>query len=86
MGRPVPEEFIAPELRWDLALYWEAYIDLMSCRPAGWACIMPIPWHVVQHYAEVSRFDEDQTSNLHYFTRRMDEALIKREKAKGGDQ
>ena len=48
--------------------------------------LLPIPWQSIQHYAETCLFDREQVSNLHYFTRKMDEALMKRENAKNGNK
>lgn len=71
-------EFIqnAPELDPWLELYWEAYQDLSTCRPAGFSGVSPIPWLSVKEYAEANDYDEEQASDLAYFTRIMDRAFL----------
>lgn len=65
----------APQLRLGLELYYIAFIDLSTCRTTGFGA-GPIPWSVVQDYADTFDFDEDQTEALHYFVRKMDAAYL----------
>ena len=39
-----------PEVREDLVLYWEAYLDLNGCRQIGFGA-GPIPWTAIDTYA-----------------------------------
>ncbi len=76
----MPDEILdAPQLQFELGIYWEAYCNLTTCRPPAMGALMPIPWDTIQRYAETCLFDREQTSNLHYFARKMDEALMRRE-------
>lgn len=74
----VPDKFNnAPELRWGLELYYEAFLELDSERShgSGWTYI---PWTSVIRYAEVYEFDEDQTERLLTHIKAMDNAHIKK--------
>ena len=84
MGRELPG-FIknAPELPLCLAMYYEAFFDLHSCRSSGMGLGM-IPWTSVQQYADLSGFDEDQAADLHYYIRCMDNAFLKWQEEKRG--
>lgn len=54
-----------------LAAFWE----LTTCRPGGMT-LAPIPWLAIREYAKASSFDEEQTDDLHYFIRVMDNAYM----------
>lgn len=65
----------APQLRLGLELYYGAFSELSSCRTTGFGA-GPIPWSVVQDYADTFVFDDEQTEALHYLIRKMDSAYL----------
>jgi hypothetical protein len=67
----------APQLFDGLELYWWAYQDLSTCRPAGFGGAYPIPWTAIIDYARHYDFDEAQTEALVSHVRTMDEAFMK---------
>jgi hypothetical protein len=76
-GQPVPERIAnAPQLRFGLQFYLQAFFDLDSDRQVGMS-LGRIPWSVVTKYAEVYRLTEEDTERLHYFIRAMDIAYLK---------
>lgn len=80
--RPIPERIQhAPELWLGLEIYFQAFMDLNTCRSTGWSA-GPIPWSAVQDYAITFGLDSEQTADLHYHIRMMDQAFLKRLDAK----
>lgn len=77
-GAPLPDRIAAaPELFLGLELYLQAFFDLDTERNhANGPCA--IPYSAIARYAEINKFDEEQTGNLHYFVRQMDEENLKR--------
>jgi hypothetical protein len=55
---------------------WEAFLDLNTCRQNGMG-VGSIPWTAVQKYAEVMRFDDEETWVLHGVIKHLDELFIK---------
>ncbi len=51
-GDPVPERVIPPPLYDSNNFYWMAFHDLITCRPMGFGGPLPIPWTVLNEYAE----------------------------------
>lgn len=75
-GRDIPEKFKnAPELRSHLALYYDAFTELGSCRSYGMGVGM-IPWTAAKDYAVFHCFDEDQFRLLTWYLREMDEVFL----------
>jgi hypothetical protein len=75
---PLPKAIAnAPEIHFGLELYWDAYAELSTARPATFSGIAPIPWGVIADYAMVYDFDEEQTRLLHYFVRELDAEFLK---------
>jgi len=75
---PPPEVMAsAPELRADLAVYWEAFERLSTCRGyAGMAGVpTPIPWTAVERYATRHRFAGEAFDDLVTIVSHMDEAF-----------
>lgn len=64
-----------PELKPGLELFYSAWTELDSCRPAAFGP-MPIPWTAMQQWAEVNELDEIQTEELMFFLPRMDKAFL----------
>jgi hypothetical protein len=80
---PLPEKIAnAPELFPWLELYWWAYQDLSTCRPAGFGGAYPIPWTSVNDYAIAHGYDQEQTADLTYFVRKMDKEFLQWYEAK----
>lgn len=81
-GRPISDRILnAPQLESYLALYFEAYYHLDTGRNHGYG-ICKIAWEKIEDYAERNGFDEIQTEDLHYFIRKMDDAVCKKLNAK----
>lgn len=81
-GAPLPDRIAnAPELKLGLELYFQAFLDLDGERDSSMG-IAPIPWSKVKTYAEFYGFSKEQTEDLFFFIRKMDNAYIKRENAK----
>lgn len=76
----------APELDPWLSLYWQAYGDLSTCRPPTWSELAPIPWNIINEYATVNEFDDDQRERLHRFVGKMDDVMSKWHKKKYGNK
>lgn len=77
-GQPVPDRIMnAPELTPGLELYLSAFFDLDSERSHGNGP-MPIPWSSIKSYAAAFDFDEEQTEDLFYFTKALDDLQMKR--------
>jgi len=78
----------APELLFGLDLYWVAYQELTTCRPVAFGGSLPIPLTSVVEYARLYELDEEQTEDLSYVVRRLDEAFLdherKQSKGNGG--
>lgn len=69
---PIPNKIKnAPTLDMGLELFFNAWFELTSTRPVGMGT-GPIPWNVVQDYAERFDFDDFQTEALHYYMGAMD--------------
>lgn len=76
-NRPFPNAIEnAPDLEIGLELYYEAFWELATTRPAGMG-LYPIPWHTVQYYGETHSFDPEQLEDLHYYIKEMDESYIR---------
>lgn len=77
-GQPMPERIAnAPELQLGLQLYLEAFFDLDSERTHG-KSLAPIPWSRIKGYAEAYEFDTEQTEDLIYFVKKLDNEHLKR--------
>jgi len=67
----------APDLLLGLESYFQAFIDLTTCRSSGWSP-GPIPWMDVEAYAMANDMDEEEADTLHYHMSKMDNAYLKR--------
>lgn len=82
MGKPIPDRILnAPELQLGLELYLDAFFDLDSERTHGFG-LTPIPWSSIKGYAEAWEFDEEQTRDLLFLVKKMDQAHLERLEAK----
>jgi hypothetical protein len=76
-GAPIPERIAgAPELLRGLSRYWEAFLELGTCRTWG-SGPGPIPWEAIQKYAQANGFEPgDEFDELLQHMRAMDEAYL----------
>jgi hypothetical protein len=73
----LPEKIAnAPELWLGLELYYDAFVELCSCRPTGWS-MCPIPWTVIVDYAVAHGIVGEQLDDLFFFVRGMDAEYLK---------
>ncbi len=87
-GAPLPERIAnAPELKPGLNLFLQAFFDLDAERTHA-LTLTPIPWTSIKAYAEAYDFDDEQTEDLLYHVRRMDDEHLKRlaKKASAGSK
>lgn len=83
-GRPIPDRIQnAPELQIGLQLYLQAFFDLDSERSHG-SGLKSIPWSAIKDYCEAHELDEEQTEDMFYFVKKMDNAHLNRLEAKHG--
>lgn len=83
---PLPDRIQnAPELFIGSELFYGAFMDLSTCRPAGWG-VCPIPFSAIIDYAAAMDIEGDQRDDLVLFVRSLDAAYVKhynqKEKAK----
>lgn len=73
---PLPEAIRnAPNLFMGLELYMQGFNDLDSARTIGMA-EGPIPWNAVEEYCRLNEFDEEQTTDMHYYIKEMDAVFL----------
>lgn len=85
--RPLPKSIRnAPELLMGLEFTYGAFIDLNVERSFGWVP-GPIPWSSIYDYARTHDLTPEETEDLTFLIRRMDEAYLRyhdeKAKAKG---
>lgn len=72
-GLPIPEKIAnAPRLQMGLELYYDAFLDLNTCRSIGWG-VGPIPWTSIADWANVHGLDADQRDRLFSYIPKMDQ-------------
>lgn len=77
-GQPLPDRIAnAPELKFGLGFYLQAFFDLDAERSQGWGTGR-IPWVAVVAYGTYYECDEEQLECLLHFIRAMDSAHLKR--------
>lgn len=73
---PMPKKIAeAPQLRFGLEIYYAAFMDLTMSRSTTGFGVGSIPWHVINEYAKVYEYDEEQREDLHFYLGRMDTAF-----------
>ncbi|QDP56587.1 MAG: hypothetical protein GOVbin2380_22 [Prokaryotic dsDNA virus sp.] len=83
-GEQMPERIAnAPELKPGLQLYLQAFFDLDAERTHALS-LTPIPWTSIKAYAEFYALDLEQTEDLLFLIRRMDNAHLQRLAKKNG--
>lgn len=81
-GMPVPDRIAnAPELPLGMELYYNAYLELSTCRQSGWGPA-PIPWVAILDYSRTFEFDDEQQDDLFFFVRALDKAFLNYHKEK----
>ena len=75
--RPIPDKIAnAPALMLGLDLYYDAFLDLATCRSVGMSA-GAIPMLDIRDYAIAYEFDEEQEADLLILIRQMDNEYIK---------
>lgn len=78
-GQPVPERILnAPDLRFGLQFFLDAFFDLDSERYYGPGGPGRIPWSAIQNYANHYKLSDEVIEQLFYFVGAMDSAHLKR--------
>ncbi len=86
VGQPVPSMIQnAPTLHDGLALYFNAFIELGSCRSIGFG-VGPIPWTAMREYARWMRMDRQDAADFFWIMQKMDEAYLKFQKEKSDQE
>lgn len=81
-GLPLPDEIAnAPQVTLGLELYFSAYLDLGGSRSGLGDGV--IPWHHVAEYARFNKFSDEQTDDLFYYVRELDDCYAKFRKSEG---
>lgn len=77
-GQPIPDRIAnAPNLIVGLQIYLTAFLDLDSERSHAMA-LAPIPWTSIRQYADAYSLDEEQTEDLIFLIKRLDNAHLAR--------
>lgn len=72
---PLPQRIKnAPNMPFGLELFYSAFLDLNTCRPAGWG-LQGIPWSAISDYAEVIGIYDEDRDDLFYFVTSLDSAF-----------
>ena len=66
----------APNLLMGLELYFQAFVELNTSRSTGWSA-GPIPSWCISEYADRLELSEEETEDLHYHIRMMDQEFLK---------
>lgn len=75
--QPLPERIQnAPELYLGLEMYYLAFLDLTSCRAAGYGTEGPISWMTIEEYADRKEIYGSQREDLHYYISNMDASYL----------
>lgn len=83
--RPLPERIQnAPDLLVGLELYFNAFVELNTCRSTGWSA-GPIPSWCIEEFCDRLELDEEETEDVHYHVRNMDAAFLKYSSRKNKD-
>lgn len=83
---PLPADFLkSTDLLTGLALYWDSFWTLESCRPSGWG-LMPLPWTTVKDYGIYLDLDGDDLDDFIQLVRDMDNAYLEFFRAKKEQQ
>lgn len=76
-GTPLPDSIKnAPELWTGLAFFYNAFMELTTCRPFGMG-EGPVPWTAVNTYCDVKGIHGDQRTDMLYHIGSLDRTYIK---------
>lgn len=59
-----------------LELYWQAFVELNTCRSASIDGALPIPFTAIVEYGRIFDFEGEQFSDLLFIVRRMDDVYL----------
>lgn len=77
-GQPIPDAILnAPALNLGLSIFFKAYTDLDSER-THYQGPTPIPWSKIKDYAAAHGFDDEETDDLFYLIKEMDNFNLNR--------
>lgn len=81
--QPLPDAIAnAPELFSGLEVYYEAFLELTTCRQVGFG-EGPIPWDAIDRYAERHGIaDEEDYEDFVDMVRALDDAYLKHRRDK----
>lgn len=75
--KAVPERIQnAPDLFLGLELFFDAFMELSTCRNTGWSP-GPIPSWCISEFCVRMELDEETTDDMIYHIRQMDQAFMK---------
>jgi hypothetical protein len=79
---PLPKSIQdAPFLHFGLQIYFDAFFELSSCRINSFE-IGRLNWLMIDEYCKRQGLDEEQSEDMHYFIRKMDDAYVEYQKDK----
>jgi hypothetical protein len=58
-------------------MYYQAFMDLTSCRGQGYGTEGPISWLTIAEYADRCGFEGEQRDDLFYFVQKLDAVYLK---------
>lgn len=74
---PIPKKLQnSPSLESGMELYYQAFLDLNSCRQVGMG-EGPIPWTAIAYYCRFFEMDEETTDDVMYMVRGLDNEYLK---------
>jgi hypothetical protein len=75
LGLPLPKAVMeAQEVHEGLEIYWEAFVDLSTCR--GGMGDGPIPWNQAAIYADRLEMDDEEFDDFWFYISQMDDAWL----------
>lgn len=75
----------APDLLPGLEMYYEAFVELSTCRDHGLGA-GPIPWTAIDRYAERNGFEGEGYEYLLRMVRALDDAFLAHTRKKEGEE
>jgi hypothetical protein len=75
-NQPIPDKILnAPELTLGLELFYNAFLELTSCRSNGMG-IGPISWLAMMEFCDRFEIYNDQREDFVYYVRQLDEVYL----------
>lgn len=75
-NKPFPEPLASSQLLPESEFYWNAYVDLSTCRNSSMS-VGQISWSDIMLWADRNKLDDEQREILKYIVYKMDEFYIK---------